>query len=67
MFASQMGRFRPIPELANHRTPIENIYHGSGATHFGGGIGRSGSYNCYKVIAEDLGLRKIWEEQGRPF
>ncbi len=67
MFASQMGRFRPIPELANHRTPIENIYHGSAATHFGGGIGRSGSYNCYKVIAEDLGLRKIWEEKGRPF
>ena len=59
--------YRGAAELAYYRTPIENIYHGSGATHFGGGIGRSGSYNCYKVIAEDLGLRKLWEEKGRPF
>ncbi len=67
MIASQMGRFRPTPELANYRTPIENLYHCSGSTHFGCGIGRSGSYNCYKVIAEDLGLRKVWEEKGRPY
>jgi hypothetical protein len=24
-------------------------------------------YNCYKVIAEDFGLRKPWEEKGRPW
>ncbi len=67
MYASQMGRFRPIPELAHYRTPIPNLYYGCGSSHFGGGIGRSGSYNCYKIIAEDFGLRKHWEEKGRPY
>jgi hypothetical protein len=63
---SKMGRFRPFPELANHRTPTENVYHGSGATHFGG-IERSGSYNCFEVIAEDFGLKKIWAKKGHPY
>ena len=67
MYASQMGRFRPIPELAHYRTPIPNLYYGSGSSHFGGGIGRSGSYCCYKMIAEDFGLKKHWKEKGRPY
>jgi beta-carotene ketolase (CrtO type) len=67
MVASQMGSFRPIPELAQHRTPIKNLY----AT--GSGLGNWGmssfctSYTCYKVMSEDYGLRKPWEEQGRPY
>ena len=65
--ASQMGRFRPFPELSGYRTPIKNLYLCSSSTHYGGGIGRSSSYNCFKVIAEDFGLRKIWEEKGRPY
>ena len=67
MMASQMGRFRPVPELSDYRTPINNLYLCSGAAHFAGGIGRPCGYNCYKNIAQDLGLRKIWEEKGRSF
>jgi len=64
---SQMGRNRPIPEMADHRTPIGNLY----ATGIGWGMDLAASssqgYTCYKAIAEDLGLRKPWEEQGRPW
>jgi beta-carotene ketolase (CrtO type) len=67
MLASQVGRFRPIPELAYYRMPVKNMYLCSSAAHSGPGIGRGSGYNCFKVIAEDYGLKKIWEEKGRPF
>jgi phytoene dehydrogenase-like protein len=66
-FASQWGRFRPTPELANYRTPIKNLYLCSSVAHPGGGIGRGSGYICFKVIAEDYALPKIWEEKGRPY
>lgn len=62
----QSGAFRPIPELARHRTPIKNLY----ATGSAWGWGMSSlcsAYTCYKVMADDYGLRKPWEEQGRPY
>lgn len=63
----QMPPYAPIPELARHRTPVQNLY----ATGAAWGSLASGSciqgYTCYKAIAEDLGLRKPWEEQGRPY
>jgi phytoene dehydrogenase-like protein len=63
----QYGRFRPVPELARHRTPIKNLYAtGSGWHPYGGAFSWQG-YNCYKIIAEDFSLRKPWEEQGYPF
>ena len=58
---SQLGRWRPIPELANHRTPIKGLYATGAAWHFGGGAMMAQGYNCYKVIAEDLGLERPWE------
>jgi phytoene dehydrogenase-like protein len=67
MIASQMGRFRPFAEIAQYRTPIKNLYMCSANMHYGGGVGRSSSYNCFKVIAEDFGLEKIWEQKGRPY
>ncbi|MDO8784591.1 MAG: hypothetical protein Q7J12_00080, partial [Syntrophales bacterium] len=64
---SQVGRLRPIPELASGRMPIKNLYAtGSGWHPFGNGSSCQG-YNIYKVIAEDLGLKKPWEEKKRPF
>jgi len=63
--AYQRGRFRPIPELSGYRMPVKNVYLCSACTHQGGGIGRACSYNCFKVIAEDFGLPKIWEQKGR--
>lgn len=59
---SQYGRFRPVPELARHKTPIENLYATGSAWHpYGGGFNWQG-YNCYKIIADDYDLRKPWEE-----
>jgi len=56
---------RPIPELANHRTPIKDLYATGGAWHPGANAGAGESYNCYKIIATDLGLGKPWEERGK--
>ncbi len=63
----QQGRFRPIPELSNYRAPVKNMYLASAAMHPGVGVRGGPGYICYKVIAEDLGLRKIWKEKGRPY
>ena len=53
---SQSGRWRPIPELARHATPIKGLYGTGSAWHFAGMASASQGYNCYKVMAEDLGL-----------
>jgi phytoene dehydrogenase-like protein len=65
--ASQMGRFRPCPELARYRTPIRNLYLCGASMHYGGGLRGRNGYNCYKILAEDFGLRKVWEEKGRHY
>jgi phytoene dehydrogenase-like protein len=67
MVISQMGRFRPIPELAYYKTPVNNLFLCSATTHVGGGIRGSCGYNAYKVIAEEYGLKKHWEEKGRSY
>ncbi len=67
MLASQLGRFRPFPELAGYSTPIEGLYLCSSNLHSGAGIGRGSSYIAYKVIAEDRGLPRIWEQAGRDY
>jgi len=56
---------RPIPELANHRTPIKNLYATGSAWHVGGFASSTEAYNCYKIIASDLDLGKPWEEPGK--
>lgn len=64
---SQIGWNRPIPELADHRTPIKSLYGtGSGWHPFGSALS-TGGYNCYKIISDDYGLRKPWEEAGREY
>ncbi len=54
--ASQVGRFRPVPELSGYRMLLENLYNCSANMHSGSGIGRGSSYNCFNAIAADLGL-----------
>jgi phytoene dehydrogenase-like protein len=54
--ASQLGRFRPFPELRGHRMVLDNVYNCSANLHSGSGIGRGSSYNCFAAIAADLGL-----------
>lgn len=63
----QVGRWRPIPELAGHRMPIERLYATGTAWHPAANGWSWQGYNVYKVMAEDLGLRKPWEEKGRPY
>jgi beta-carotene ketolase (CrtO type) len=58
----QVDANRPTPELANHRTPIKNLYATGACWHLGSSAGSSESYNCYKIIAKDLNLAKPWEE-----
>jgi beta-carotene ketolase (CrtO type) len=65
--ASQAGRFRPIPEFSGYRMPVQNMYYSSAGAHDGGGVRGCPGYNCYKVIAEDFGLRKVWQEKGRSY
>ena len=36
-----------------------------GGWHPGSNAGAAESYNCYKIIAADLGLAKPWEEAGK--
>jgi beta-carotene ketolase (CrtO type) len=54
--ASQLGRFRPIPDLTGHRILLENLYDCSANLHSGSGIGRGSSYNCFQEIARALHL-----------
>ena len=61
----QTGRFRPTPELSNYRTPIKSLYATGGAWHPGAGANCWSAYACYKVIAEDLGFGKPWQDKGR--
>ena len=34
----QLFHMRPAPGYADYRTPIKGLYHGSSATHAGGGV-----------------------------
>jgi len=64
---SQMGKYRPIPDLAGHKMPVQNLYATGTAWHpYAAGFSCQG-YNCYKVIAEDLNLGKPWKDKGRPY
>jgi beta-carotene ketolase (CrtO type) len=56
----QVGGMRPTPELANYRTPIENLYGTGGAWYPGSNAGAAESYNCFKAIAKDMGLNGPW-------
>ncbi|HEX7406775.1 MAG TPA: NAD(P)/FAD-dependent oxidoreductase [Candidatus Binatia bacterium] len=61
----QIEENRPTPELANHRTPIKHLYATGGSWHVGSNAGSTEAYNCYRIIAKDLGLAKPWEEPGK--
>jgi phytoene dehydrogenase-like protein len=61
----QSGTNRPTPELANHRTPIKNLFCTGGFWHVGGEASSGQAYTCYKIIASDMDLGKPWEEPGK--
>ncbi|PDV97979.1 phytoene desaturase family protein [Candidatus Chloroploca asiatica] len=57
MSFDQMFFFRPLPELAEYRTPIKGLYLTGASTHPGGGVfGASGS-NTARVVLRDVHQR----------
>jgi beta-carotene ketolase (CrtO type) len=62
---SQSGTNRPTPELANHRTPIPNLFCTGGYWYVGGEASSAQAYNCYKIIASDMNLPGPWQEAGK--
>ncbi|MFH7025029.1 MAG: beta-carotene ketolase CrtO [Heteroscytonema crispum UTEX LB 1556] len=50
MTLEQMLCFRPLPELANYKTPIENLYLTGAGTHPGGSISGLPGRNCARVF-----------------
>lgn len=50
MTLDQMVFFRPLPELANYKTPIANLYLTGAGTHPGGSISGMPGRNCARVF-----------------
>jgi len=61
MIQGQLEYFRPIPELAQFRTPVKNLYLAGSCCHPGGGIIGAPGFIAANVIAEDHNLNKWWE------
>lgn len=53
----QMGKNRPIEELAGYRTPIEGLYQVGVATHPADAVIAGSGRNAWQVIQEDLKLQ----------
>lgn len=52
----QTGAMRPIPELAQYRTPIQNVYLCGSSSHPGPGVSFMPGRNAAQVILNDLEL-----------
>jgi beta-carotene ketolase (CrtO type) len=50
MTLDQMVFFRPLPEIANYKTPIEDLYLTGAGTHPGGSISGMPGRNCARVF-----------------
>jgi phytoene dehydrogenase-like protein len=46
---------RPLPELAQYKTPIEGLWLCGPGTHPGGGIAGAAGYNCARAILKEKG------------
>lgn len=58
MSFDQMFMFRPIPEMSEYKTPIDNLYLSSASCHPGGGVFGAAGYNAASIILKDH--RKSW-------
>lgn len=54
MSLDQMFMFRPLPELANYRTPIRGLYLTGASMHPGGGVSGAPGKNSATVMLRDL-------------
>ncbi|MEU0497838.1 NAD(P)/FAD-dependent oxidoreductase [Mycobacterium sp. NPDC006124] len=53
MMLDQLFGARPVPELANYRTPVRNYYLCGSGTHPGGGVMGANGHNAAKVALDD--------------
>lgn len=53
MTLDQMVFFRPLPEIANYKTPIEGLYLTGAGTHPGGSISGMPGRNCARVFLNE--------------
>ena len=63
MHLAQLEHFRPLPELAQFRTPIKGLYMAGACMHPGGGIIAGPGLIAAEIIMDDLKLPKWWEGQ----
>jgi len=54
----QLFHMRPAPGYADFRTPIKGLYHGSCATHGGGGVNGIPGWQAYKMAVKDKAVAK---------
>lgn len=52
MTLDQMVFFRPLPEIANYKTPIDDLYLTGAGTHPGGSISGMPGRNCARVFLQ---------------
>jgi phytoene desaturase len=61
MSLDQMFFFRPLPELANYRTPVRGLYLTGASTHPGGGVFGASGYNTARaVLSDQRRVRRLW-------
>ena len=53
----QLFHMRPSPGYADYRTPIAGLYHGSSATHAGGGVNGIPGWQAYRQAKKDRAVR----------
>ena len=54
----QLFHMRPAPGYADFRTPIKGLYHGSCATHGGGGVNGIPGWQAFKMAEKDKAVAK---------
>jgi phytoene dehydrogenase-like protein len=53
MSLDQLFHMRPAPGFADYRTPIRSLYHGSSATHAGGGVNGIPGWQAFRAARAD--------------
>jgi phytoene dehydrogenase-like protein len=54
----QLFHMRPAPGYADYRTPIRGLYHGSCATHGGGGVNGIPGWQAFRAALKDKAIAK---------
>ncbi len=56
MLPYQTGSMRPIPEMGDYRSPVENVYLCGSGSHPGPGVSMAPGRNAVEAICSDLDL-----------